>query len=114
MGSFSLNGAFTALNDPDYQTFGLIEVGAFLNGKPVRMGYESGILRFPPCTTGAFNELVARWNANKNSQVSGAIPAISGYGWRAVSAYWHEPQMQGFDGPIVNGVTMIVSKIGNY
>lgn len=87
MGSFSLNGTFTALPDPDFQTYGLMEVGGFLNGKPIRQGFESGILRFPPLTTAAHNELVARWEANKNSQVSGALPAISGYGWRAVSAY---------------------------
>lgn len=114
MGSWSLNGTFTATPDPDYQTFGTREFGAFLNGKPVRQGFESGVLRFPPMTTAGYNEIRARYEANKNAQTSGNIPAVSGYGYRACSAYWHEPLPQGWDGSIVLGVSMPVSFIGYY
>lgn len=114
MGSFSLSGVFTALSDPDSQPYGIPERGAFIGGKPVRQGYESALLKFTPLTTGAYNELRARYEANKNAQTSGNVPAVSGYGWRACSAFWHEPMPAGWDGPIVLGVTMIVSHIGYY
>lgn len=114
MGNFSLNGTFTACPDPDYAPYPIPVRGAFLNHKPVLQGYESGILKFPPLPSGAFNELRARYEANKNSQASGAIPKISGYGWRAVSAWFMEPLYTNYDGPIANGVTMPVMFIGNY
>lgn len=114
MGSFSLNGTFTALPDPDYQPYPIPVRGGFLNHKPVRQGFESGILKWGPLPSAAFNELRARYEANKNTQTSGAIPAISGYGFRAVSAFWLEPLYANYDGPIANGVTMIVAYVGNY
>lgn len=114
MTRFSLNGAFTACPDPDYAPFPIPVRGGFLNHKPVRQGYESGVLKFPPMPSGAFNELRARYEANKNTQTSGAIPAVSGYAWRAVSAFWLEPLYTNYDGPIANGVTMIVAYVGNY
>lgn len=114
MGSFSLNGVFTAAPDPDYQPFGTPEVGKFLNGKPIRQGWESGVLKFPPMPTAAANELRARWLANRNAQTSGNIPALSGYGFVAVSAWWHEPVPTGWDGPIAHGISMVVSKVGYY
>jgi hypothetical protein len=114
MGSFSLNGAFTALPDPDFQPAPLIEVGVFLGGKPVRQGYPGGVLKFPPLPSAAWNELRARYEANKNAQTSGALPAVSGYNWVAVSAWWHEPTYTGWDGPIAMGVTQAVSRIGYY
>ena len=113
--AFSINGVFTALPEPeDYQPFPIPERGAFMNGKPIRQGYESGMLKFPPMPSAGFNELYARYAANKNAQTSGNLPAVSGYGFRAVSAYWHEPLYTGYEGPIAHGVTMIVSRIGNY
>jgi hypothetical protein len=112
--AFSLNGTFSACPDPDYQPFGIPERGAFIGGKPVRQGWESGILKFPPLGTAAHNELRARYEANKNAQTSGNLPAMSGYGWRAISAYWHEPIPTGWDGPFAMGVSMTVSHIGNY
>lgn len=115
MGSFSLNGTFTAAPDPDYSPEPVPERGAFLNGKPVRQGYEDGVLRWPVGMPSAgLNELRSRWEANKNAQTSGALPSVSGYGWRAVSAWWHEPVPTGWDGPIAHGVTMRVSRVGNY
>lgn len=112
--TFSISGAFTTVPNPDFQSYGLPEVGAFLNGKPVRQGYESAMLSFPPLRTGQWNELYSRWLGNNNAQISGALPKVSGYGWRAVSAYWHQPQFQSIDGPFYMSVTMIVSKIGDY
>ena len=114
MGSWSLNGAFTSTPDPDCQPYPIPEVGAFIGGKPVRQGWPSAMLRFPPMPSASYNEIIARYEANKNAQTSGNVPATSGYGWRACSAYWHEPNIGGWDGPIVLGVTMIVSYIGYY
>lgn len=114
MGSFSLNGVFTACPDPDYAAFPIPVRGAFLNHKPVRQGYESGVLKFPPMPSAAFNELRARYEANVGVQTSGAIPKLSGYGWRAVTAYFMEPVYTNYDGPIANGVTMPVNFVGNY
>lgn len=115
MGSLSTNGAYTALPDPDYQPYPIPERGGFLNGKPVRQGYESGMLKWPGGIPSAgMNELRARYEANKNAQVSGALPRVSGYGWGAVSAYWHEPVPTGWDGPIAHGVTQVVSRIVRY
>lgn len=114
MANFSLNGAFTACPDPDYAPYTVPVRGAFLNHKPVRQGFESGLLKFPPLPSAAFNELRARYEANLNTQTSGAIPKISGYGWRAVSAFFMEPVYASYDGPIANGVTMLVTFVGNY
>lgn len=115
MPNLSINGTFTACPDPeDYQPEPIPVRGAFMNGKPVRQGYEDGLLKFPPMPSAGFNELRARYEANKNAQTSGALPAVSGYGWRAVSAWWHEPLPTGWDGPIAHGVTQRVSRVGNY
>ena len=114
MGNFSLNGAFTPTPDPDCQAYGIPVAGYFIGGKPVRQGFESAMLTFPPMQSAMLNELRARYEANKNAQTSGAIPKVSGYGWRAISAWWHEPNPQGWDGPIAQGVTMLVTRIGNY
>jgi len=114
MGSFSLNGTFSATLDPDYESRGIPERGGFIGGKPARQGWESGILKFPPLASAAFNELYTRYETNKNAQTSGALPRLSGYGWRAVSAYWHEPLPTGWDGEFAHGVMMGVSRIGNY
>lgn len=112
MGSFSLSGVFTALPDPeDYQPDRIPEHGAFIGGKPVRQGFEAGSLRFPPLPSAAFNELRSRYETTKNTQASGTLPLISGYGWSRCSAYWHEPVPTGWDGPIAHGVTMAVSRI---
>ena len=116
MGNFSFNGTFTGLDDPhDYTPYRIPERGQFLgNGKPIRQGYESGTFSWPAgMNTAQYNELRSRWEANKNTLTSGAVPAISGYGWRAVSAWWHEPIYTGMDGPIVHGVTMGVTRIAN-
>lgn len=115
MGSFELSGAFTSCPDPDYQPYGTPEFGAFLDGKPVRQGWESGMLKYPPMTTAGMNELYTRYlvYATADSRVEGKIPKLSGYGWRSVSAWWHEPLPTGWDGPIAHGVTQIVSKITN-
>lgn len=114
MGSFSLSGAFTACLDPDYQSYGLPLRGGFIGGKPVYQGWESGTLKFPPLISAGFNELYARWAANIGAQVSGALPKLSGYGWRAVSAWWGQPLPTGWDGGLAHGVTMNVWRIGNY
>jgi len=115
MGSFSLNGVFTALDDPhDYTPFPIAERGRFVNGKPIRQGFESGRVSWPAgMNTAQYNELRARYEANKNAYTSGAVPKVSGYGWRAVSAWWSEPLYTGMDGPIVHGVTMVISRIAN-
>ena len=113
MGSFQLNGAFTNCPDPDYQSNGTPEVGRFNNGKPIRQGNEEGLLKFPPLTSGAFNELYSRYLANKDSYVAGQLPKLSGYNWRSVSAWWHEPTPTGWDGTFAHGVQMRVSKIVN-
>lgn len=115
MGNLSINGAFTACPDPaDFQPFGKAYRGDFMGGKPIYQGYESGLLKFPPVISAGFNELYARWAANSGAQTSGAIPKLSGYGWRAVSAWWHEPIPTGWDGDLAMGVTMLVKRIGNY
>lgn len=115
MGNLSTNGVYTSLPDPDYQPYPIPERGAFLNGKPIRQGYESGLLKWPAgVPSAALNELRARYEANKNAQTSGALPKVSGYGWGAVSAYWHEPVPTGWDGPIAHGVTQVVSRIVRY
>lgn len=113
MGSLSLNGAFTACPDPDYQSNGLPRRGGFIGGKPVYQGWESGTLTFPPLTSGAYNELYARWIANSGVYVSGALPKLSGYGWRAVSAWWLQPLPTGWDGEYAHGVTMIAERVTN-
>jgi hypothetical protein len=114
MGSWSLNGTFTACYDPDYQASPIPVRGAFIGGKPIRQGWESGMLKFPPLPSAGFNELRSRYEANKNAQTSGTLPSLSGYGWRAVSAYWGEPLPAGWDGGFAVGVTMGVSRVGNY
>lgn len=114
MARFSLNGAFTALPDPNYSPYPIPVRGGFLNHKPVLQGFESGVLKWTLLPSAAFNELRARYEANKNVQTSGAIPAISGYGFRAVSAFFMEPLYSDYDGPIANNVSMIVAFVGNY
>lgn len=114
MGSFSLNGTFTACLDPDFQSYGLPYRGGFIGGKPIYQGWESGVLKFPPLPSAAFNELYSRWAANSGSQTSGSLPKLSGYGWRGVSAWWLQPLPTGWDGPIAHGVAMEVQRIGNY
>lgn len=114
MGSFSLNGTFTACPDPDYQSYPIGVRGAFVGGGIVRQGQESGMLKFPPLTSGMRNELVARWNANKQGLVGGALPNISGYGWGTVTAAWGEITFTGFDGEFAHGGSMLVYKVTRY
>jgi hypothetical protein len=115
MGSFSINGTFSACYDPDMESWdGTPVVGAFVGGRPIRQGWPSCTLRFPPLPSAGFNELVSRYEANKSSQTSGNVPAVSGYGFRACSAYFEEPHLGGFDGGFALGVTMRVSRIGWY
>jgi hypothetical protein len=114
MGSFSLNGVFTACPDPDYEGVGPPEVGAFLGGKPIRQGWETGTLKFPVLQSAMYNELYSRWSANCSVHTSGALPKNSGYGWDAVSAWYHEPRPTGWDGPNAAGVTMGVTRVIRY
>ena len=115
MASFSFNGTFTALPDPDYQSFGSPMRGAFVGGGLVRQGLESGMLKFPPLSSAMRNELYTRWIANKAGLVGGALPKLSGAaGWAAVTAAWDEPKWTGFDGEWAHGATMTVYKITRY
>jgi hypothetical protein len=115
MPNLSFNGTFTACPDPeDFQPEPTPERGTFLNGKPVRQGWPGGLLKFPPMPSAGLNELVSRYEANKNAMTSGAIPRTSGYGFRAVSAWWHEPSPTGWDGPIAHGVTQKLTRIGEF
>ena len=111
MSNFELQGSFTATPDPDFQSYGTPVRGFFGNGKPVRQGWESGVLKFPPLASGAFNELSHSYHANKNAAQAGKIPRVSGYGWRTVTAYWHEPLPTGWDGEWAHGVQMLLTKI---
>jgi hypothetical protein len=113
--AWSLNGAPTSCPDPeDFEYLRIPEHGAFMNGKPIRQGWPGGVLKFPPLPSAGMNELYAKYAANKNAITSGNLPLPSGYGWKAVSAYWHEPAPTGWEGPIAHGVTMQVSHIGEY
>lgn len=111
MGNFEFDGSFTALPDPDYQPFRLPLRGMFVGGKPARQGWESGELKFPPLASGAFNELRQTWEAKKNAYTVGKLPKISGYGWRTITAWWHDPVPTGWDGEFAHGVTMLVTKV---
>lgn len=114
MGSFSLAGTLSLTPDPDYQSFGLPERGAFVGGGIVRQGKESGILSFPPLNSAMRNELYTRWAANKNGLVGGAIPQLSGYGWQACTAAWGEPHFGGFQGEWAMSGTIVVKQILRY
>jgi len=114
MGSFSISGVFTAAYDPDMEPHGLRFVGRYIGGKGIYQGKESGLLRWPiPMYSADYNELHARWATFSGEKTSGALPKISGYGWRAVSAWWGQPLLTGWDGPHAHGVTMPVWDIEN-
>lgn len=112
MGSFSLAGTLS-IPDPDWQSYGTPVRGAFVGGGFVRQGKESGMLKFPPLTEAHMSALYARWQANKNGLVGGALPSNTGT-WDAVTAAWGEPQPTGWDGPLAMGVTMTVAQVVRY
>lgn len=114
MGSLSINGTLSLVPDPDYVSFGTRVVGAFVGGVPVRQGLESGVLNFPPLSSGMRNQLYSRYLANKNSRVSGALPALSAYGWEACSAAFGEPHFGGFQGEWAMSANMIVYFVSRY
>lgn len=111
MGSFQFNGAFTATPDPDVESKPVPVRGMFVNGKPVRQGWEEAELKFPPLHTAEFNELRTRYEANKNAYTVGKLPALSGYNYVNVTAWWLEPIPTGWDGPFAHGVTMMATRI---
>src|SRR3989304_1266236 len=113
MGNLSINGTMSICPDPDYNTFGLPVRGAFVGGGLVRQGKESGILSFPPLTSAMRNELYAKWAANQAGLVGGLLPALSGYGWQAVTAAWGEPIFKGFDGEFALSGTILVYQIAS-
>ena len=112
MTNFSISGTFTNVPDPNFQYFAR-ENNAFIGGKPIRQGYPSGQLTFPALNSAMFHELYARWSAHSTAQSSGALPRVSGYGWKPVSAWWHEPLPTGWDGGFAHGVQMRVTQIVN-
>ena len=114
MGSFSLNGTFSNCPDPDFQSYGPPLRGAFVGGGLVYQGKESAILKFPPLTSAAYNELFNRWTGNYQGLVGGTLPDLSGYSWDTVTAAWGAPMPTGFDGQFVHGVNMVVYKITRY
>ena|SRR5689334_18289470 len=114
MGQLSINGTFSTVPDPDWASYGVRVVGAFVGGVAVRQGYESGLLSFPPLSSAARNELYSRYMANRNSIVSGQIPQNSGYGWQFVSANFWEPLPTGYDGEWAHGVRMMVYRVQRF
>lgn len=113
MGSFSFNGTFSQVPDPDWQSYGLPVRGAFVGGGIVRQGKESGLLKFPPLTEAAMSALYGRWLSNKNGLVGGKLPGNTGT-WDTVTAAWGEPQPTGWDGTLAHGVQMTVYQIRRY
>lgn len=111
MGNFQFSGAFTAVQDSDFQPADIPERGAFIGGKPIRQGWQAGTLKFAPMSSGAFNELRARYEQQKDLYTQGQIPKISGFGYRSVSAWWHAPVPTGWDGGDAHGVTMQLTRI---
>ena len=114
MASFQFNGAFSNIRDPNYESYGLPRPGGFIGMKPVYQGYESGLLKFPPLTSGMFNELYSTWTAQMETYTQGTLPKLSGYGWQTISAWWGEPLPTGWDGGFAHGVTMTIWKVQRY
>lgn len=116
MGNFSISGVFTAAPDPDVRWHMPKDGtdGRFSDGKPIRQKHVSATLTFPPLTSAEYNELYTRWTAHMSAQTSGALPKLSAYGWRPVSAWWDEPVPTGWDGGEVHGVTMLAFKVIQY
>lgn len=114
MGSLSINGAMSICPDPDYVSYGVPVKGAYIGGRLVRQGWESGTLRFPPLNSAMRNELYTKYAANQNALVSGALPQLSGYGWQSVSADFGEPIFGGFDGEWAMSGTMLAFHVIRY
>lgn len=113
MGNFSLSGTFTNMHDPDYQPYPR-ENGGFIGGKPLRQGWESGELKYPPLPSAEYNELYSRWTALSTGKQSGTLPHLSGYTWQTVSAWYLQPLPTGWDGQVAHGVTQRVTHVERF
>jgi len=115
MGNFQFSGTFSTLPDPmDYQPFPPPVNGFFLNGKPVRPGWESGVVKWPELTPAQFLELNSRWVGAAAALQGGKVPYLGNSGWQSITAWFHQPINTGFDGTFHLGTTMLITHITRY